>query len=165
MFADKVITADHNQKDYLVNIGVPEDKISVIMNVANENFFKPDRRIRHDHEFRLVYHGTVAKRLGLDLAIEAVALAQISIPEIKFHLIGKGDHLDVCESLVAKHKLENTVFLSHCFYPVKELSPILNTMDVGIIPYRKNIHTDMYGMSVKLLEYVFYGYPRNRSKI
>ncbi len=38
--ASKVITADHYQKDYLIDCGIPQDKITTILNVANSDIFK-----------------------------------------------------------------------------------------------------------------------------
>ncbi len=158
-FAHHVITADHNQKDALVEAGIPEDKITVILNVANEAWFRPNPAARNDNEFRLIYHGTVAERLGLDVAIRAVAIARERIPGIRFHLIGQGDFLDNCLKLIDELKLEGVVLPSKCFYPVEKLSDIINTMDVGLVPNRRTRATDEYMLPVKLLEYVYMKLP------
>jgi len=158
-FADHVITADHNQKDALVKAGIPKTKITVILNVANETWFKPAKTMRNDHEFRLVYHGTVAERLGLDVAIRAIGLVREKIPNICFHLIGKGDFLDPCLKLIDDLVLSEIVLPSKCFYPVEKLSDIINTMDVGVIPNRRTPATDLYMLPVKLLEYVYMQMP------
>ena len=158
-FAHHVICADHNQKDALVEVGVPAHKITVILNLANEAWFRPERKERTDNEFRLIYHGTVAERLGLDVAIRAVALAREQIPEIRFHLIGNGDFLDTCLKLIQELDLERVVLPSKCFYPVETLSDIINTMDVGLVPNRRTKGTDEYMLPVKLLEYVYMRMP------
>ncbi|MCK5229813.1 MAG: glycosyltransferase family 4 protein [Desulfobulbaceae bacterium] len=159
-FAQTVIVADHNQRDTLVGHGICAKKVHVILNVANEQWFYPIPELRDDmKEFRLIYHGTIAERLGLDLAIRAVDMARKKIPRLKFHLIGKGDFLAQCLSLVDKLGLRYHVLPSKCFYPVEQLSDIISKMDVGVIPNRKTQATDKYMLPVKLLEYVYMQKP------
>ena len=159
-FAHQVITADHNQKETLIEDGVTEDKIVVILNVANEEWFKPVlKRKRDDGEFRLIYHGTIAERLGLDVAINAIAMIQDQIPRIRFYLIGKGDFLEKCLKLIVELGLEDVVLASKCYYPVEQLSDIINKMDVGLVPNKKTQATDKYMLPVKLLEYVYMRLP------
>ncbi len=43
--------------------------------------------------FRVVNHGTISKRLGIDLLIKAVAKLVCEIPELELHIIGGGDDL------------------------------------------------------------------------
>ena len=158
-FADRIITADHYQKDFLINVGIPSKKITVILNLANEKLFKPNNVQRTDQEFKLVYHGTISERLGIDIAIEAVNISKDRIANLKFHLIGKGDFLDHCAQLVDYYAITENIFLSKCFYPVEQLSDIISKMDVGVIPNRKTQATDKYMLPVKLLEYVYMQKP------
>src|SRR5262249_59496544 len=82
-FADHVITVSEQWRTALVGRGVPEGKCSVVMNVADERVFAPRPSAASSSEFRLLYHGTVAYRYGLDLALEAVAKVRAEIPEIR----------------------------------------------------------------------------------
>jgi glycosyltransferase involved in cell wall biosynthesis len=159
-FAQKVIAADHNQKEALLEDGVTENKITVILNVANEEWFRPVlKKERDDGEFRLIYHGTIAERLGLDVAIKAIAMIRDQIPRIRFYLIGKGDFLEECLKLIVELGLEDVVLPSKCYYPVEQLSDIIKKMDVGIVPNKKTQATDKYMLPVKLLEYVYMRLP------
>lgn len=159
-FAHRIITADHNQKTALVEDGIPEEKIDVFLNLANTEWFKPQiKAVRSDNEFRLIYHGTIAERLGIDLAIKAVAKARDFVPNLKFYLIGKGDFLKECLDLIEGLGLEENVLPSNCYYPVTSLPEIIGRMDVGIIPNRRTPATDRFMLPVKLLEYVQMGLP------
>ena len=44
-------------------------------------------------QFRLIYHGSIHERYGLDLAVRAVDQFRNEIPNIHFTLIGHGDFL------------------------------------------------------------------------
>jgi glycosyltransferase involved in cell wall biosynthesis len=71
-FASAVLTVEDRLKDILSNRGIPRDKISVLMNLPDDRIFAlraspPDKAA--DAPFVLVYHGTLARRLGLDIAI------------------------------------------------------------------------------------------------
>ncbi len=80
-FADKIICADHNQMDYLIQHGINSEKITVILNVPNELILNQvvEKKIKNDH-FKLVYHGTISHRLGIDLIIEAINQIKEKIP-------------------------------------------------------------------------------------
>jgi glycosyltransferase involved in cell wall biosynthesis len=154
-FSHRIITADHNQEKALLNDKVPKCKVTVLLNLANPEWFKPQRQHnRQDKQFRLIYHGTVARRLGLDLAIRAVAKAKDHVPGLRFHLIGKGDFLDECLRLIEELSLHGIVIPSKCYYPVTKLPEIIHRMDAGIITNRQTLATDRYMLPVKLLEYV-----------
>ncbi len=154
-FSHRIITADHNQKEALINDGIPERKISVLLNLANTEWFIPKTRKHHREKgFELIYHGTIAQRLGLDIAIRAVAKAREHVPGLRFHLIGKGDFLDECLELIEALQLNGIVIPSKCYFPVAELPNIILRMDAGIIPNRLTPATERYMLPVKLLEYV-----------
>src|SRR5690606_15213193 len=70
-FADHVICADHNQRDYLVeHCRVEYQKITVLMNLPNVELFRHITTNRENGDkFRIVYHGTIAHRLGIDLIL------------------------------------------------------------------------------------------------
>lgn len=81
MFADHVFCADHNQQDYLVeHCGVARQKITVLMNLPNVELFRPVTTEKKSEVFRIVYHGTIAHRLGIDLIVQAMARVADRIP-------------------------------------------------------------------------------------
>ena len=45
--------------------------------------------VRDNHSFKMIYHGTIAKRLGIDLAVKAVAVLKDRLPELEFYIWGK----------------------------------------------------------------------------
>lgn len=158
-FADHVITVSEHWRRALIQRGVAEDKCSVIMNVADESIFKrrrmgpPARR-----EFRLIYHGTVTHRYGLDLAIQAVGLVRDEIPEIRLTILGTGDHRPALVELRRRLGLEAYVELRDEYLLAEDLPEVILSADLGIVPYRNDAFTDGV-VPTKLMEYAILGVP------
>lgn len=161
--AHKIICVNHTQKDVLVQRGIPGDKIEISLNVPDHRRFglnsEPCNQdpMEPTPGFKLVYHGTLARRLGLDLAIKAVADLTGRIPDIEFHIIGGGDDQAEFVRYSKEMKLEGHVFFEG-FFPVESLVSVLSGMDVGVIPNRKSIASDLM-LPVKMLEYVALDIP------
>lgn len=156
-FAHKLICVNQMQKDAVVARGVRDDKIEIVMNVPDQKIFRPNRK-KWDTDsgettFDIVYHGTVVKRLGIDLAIESVARLRKVIPEITFNVIGTGDDLDRCLEFRDKMDAQDFVYFSEKIFPVDEIPAIISGMDVGIVPNRRSVAADLM-LPVKMMEYI-----------
>ncbi|HVO63555.1 MAG TPA: glycosyltransferase family 4 protein [Terriglobales bacterium] len=160
MFVDNVFCADHNQRDYLVQHHlVPEQKITVLMNLPNAELFGPVSTDKQSNgAFRIVYHGTIAHRLGIDLILRAMAMVVDRIPA-ELWIYGAGDYLPEALDLTSQLQLGGKVHFSRTFFPVEQISEIVSGMDLGIIGNRRNLACDKYMLPVKLLEYVYLGVP------
>lgn len=152
-YADAVLCADLNQKDYLLNSGINKSSITVIHNIANESIFNKKNTKRSDNEFRLIYHGTIAHRLGIDLMLQAVNIARENIPNLKLYLLGMGEFEDEVKSLINSLNISDIVTFDNRFIPVEELPQYISQMDAGIIGNRITPISD-YMLPVKLLEYI-----------
>jgi glycosyltransferase involved in cell wall biosynthesis len=159
--AHKIICVNHPQRDALVSRGINSAKITVSLNVPDGRWYKVNNRINIDkgdeEQFNLVYHGTLAKRLGVDLTIRAVCKLIHIIPAIKFHIYGGGDDKQELIQLTEELKLQEYVHV-YGFLPFDKLFPILTEMDLGVIGNRKNIATDLM-LPVKMLEYIAINIP------
>jgi glycosyltransferase involved in cell wall biosynthesis len=158
-FADHVITVSEHWRQELIRRGVPKDKCSVVMNVADERVFARPRSPRSaDGEFRLIYHGTVTQRYGLDLAIRAVALVKEEIPEVRLTILGQGDQMPELARLRGQLGLEEIVELHDEFRSAEDLPQFIEGADLGIVPYRNDLFTDGL-LPTKLMEYAVMGIP------
>jgi glycosyltransferase involved in cell wall biosynthesis len=157
-WADRVLAVHDLHRDRLEQAGVAADKIHVVMN-------SPDTRIFNLHkngdsppnEFTLMCHGTVTQRLGLDIAISAVASLRSEIPELRLKVIGEGDRLAEARTLVDKFGMHNRVSFMD-LVPVEKLPSLLVKADVGLVPYRPSSATHLM-LPVKLLDYATLGIP------
>jgi glycosyltransferase involved in cell wall biosynthesis len=159
LLADHIFCADHNQRDYLVEYcGVAEKKITVLLNLPNVELFRPGSVQKKTDAFRIVYHGTIAHRLGIDLIVRAVARAVTRVP-VELWVYGAGDYLPEVLALSSELKLKGKAHFSGAFFPVEKIPEIVCGMDLGIIGNRRNLACDQYMLPVKLLEYVYLGVP------
>jgi glycosyltransferase involved in cell wall biosynthesis len=105
----------------------------------------------------LVCHGTVTRRLGLDVAFKALDLLGDKGAGVRLLVIGKGDHLSQAQAQVAAMKLRDRVsFLPPV--PIEELPELLAQADVGLVPNQPSAATHLM-LPVKLLEYATLGIP------
>jgi glycosyltransferase involved in cell wall biosynthesis len=159
--ASRIVCVNDIQKAILVARNIPEEKIVVAMNVPDPTLFGNTGTARGGKEtngkLRMIYHGTVTKRLGVDMAVRAVMKLCDVLPELEFHILGDGDGMkelqDLGRSLGSGNKVQFRGIV-----PLEKLVPILGGMDLGIIPNRKNIATDLM-LPVKMLECVALGIP------
>jgi len=159
MFANHVFCADHNQKDYLVEqCGLAREKVTVLMNLPNVELFLSVTTDKKSEVFRIVYHGTIAHRLGIDLIVKAMARVADRIPA-ELWIYGSGDYLPEALALSSQLGLEGKVHFSRTFFPVEQIPKMVSGMDLGIIGNRRNLACERYMLPVKLLEYVYLGVP------
>jgi glycosyltransferase involved in cell wall biosynthesis len=160
--AHKIICVNHVQRDVLVRRGVPPEKVAISMNVPDHHRFNlgsRKKRAREDSEgFKIVYHGLVAERLGVDLAIRAVARLVDQIPGLEFCIWGYGEDLDEMMQLVTKLGMEDHVHLDGILVPLDTLPVTLADMDLGIVGNRRSAATELM-LPVKMLECVALDIP------
>ncbi len=160
-FASAVLTVEERLKDILSERGIPREKIHVLMNLPDDRIFAPRKTPLckpQDAPFVMVYHGTLARRLGLDVAIEAVAKVKGAIPCMELRIIGAGEERGRLIELRDRLGLQNVVTFSDGFVPVEKIPAMIDDADVGLIPLRISSGTDIM-LPTKLLEYVSVGIP------
>ncbi len=160
-FASAVLTVEDRLKDVLSSRGIPREKIHVLMNLPDDRIFAPRtaNRVRPPGApFVMVYHGTLAHRLGLDIAIRAVAEVRNrrSCGPIEFRIIGAGEERSRLIELREELGLGAQITFSDGFVPVEQIPAMIQDADVGLVPLRVSEGTDIM-LPTKLLEYVSMG--------
>jgi len=152
--ADHVITTNDLHKEALVGHGIPSEKITIIMNVANEKVFRPrSDASQQTTGLTIAYHGTVARRLGIDLILEAIHQIQPACPNLHFLLIGDGDGMPTVHRLIKEYGLERVVE-TRGWVPVEKLPDHLSGVDLGVVGNRRYTEARQNWMlPVKMLEY------------
>jgi glycosyltransferase involved in cell wall biosynthesis len=160
-FASAVITVEDHLKDILSERGILREKIHVLMNLPDDRIFARRDMLPpkpQDLPFVMVYHGTLARRLGLDIAIEAVFKAKNAVPRMELRIIGAGEERGRLIALRDRLGLQDSVKFSEGFVPVEKIPTMIHDADVGLIPLRISSGTDIM-LPTKLLEYVTMGIP------
>jgi glycosyltransferase involved in cell wall biosynthesis len=162
LVAHRVICVNHPQREALVARGIPSAKTFISMNVPDPAIFK---RSSTDGaggvtpgRFNVVYHGTMAERLGVDLLIRAVAQLRGRIPGLRLHLWGRGDDLAGFHGLAEELGTDDTVVFNPKGFRLEELPEQLRAMDLGVVGNRRSAASDLM-LPVKLMEYVSLGIP------
>jgi len=160
-FADRIITVTELWRQSLIERGQPADKVMVVMNVADDRIFHRDASADvsgDDGRFRLIYHGTMAQRYGLDIALRAINLARHTAPDILLILHGDGEYEKALQNLVNDLGLRDHVQFSTRSVPTSELPKLLKQADLGIVPYLDGVFTGGI-LPTKLMEYAALGIP------
>ncbi len=160
-FADHVITVSHHWRQALAERGVPPEKISVIMNVADDAIFRlvPGQPARtRPSGLRLIYHGSVTQRYGLDLVLLAMARLRQEAPNLHLTILGRGDHMPTLIQMAGELELGDQVTFHRGLVPAEELPEIILNHDAGVVPYRNDPFTDGL-VPTKLMEYAALGLP------
>ncbi len=168
-FADYVITIGWTVEELLLQRGVPEKKLTSILNSADPKVFPPQQSFLPAKSseviepFILMYHGTVADRQGLDIAIRAVAMARRAIPQLRLEIKGIGDQIPYLKQLSEELGI-NDVVLFRDFGPVDEVADFILHGDVGIMPYRPNGYMELV-LPTKAFEFALLHRPMIASDI
>ena len=160
--SDHLITVTNTCKEKLIERGNSPEKITVIFNSANESVFKYDytrnfQKIEKD--IKLFYHGTIAERFGLHIAVKAMQLVLEEIPGSRLDVYGKIDssYGVYLEELIVKCNLENHVYLKG--HVQRELIPeVLRNSDIGIVPHLNSDYANL-ALPTKAFEYISSGLP------
>jgi len=163
--ADSVVTVNRACGELFTSRSCPPCKMNVVMNSPDERVFPrcaPRRQAEQnkapDRPFRIMYHGSIVERNGLDLAVEALAQVRKRVPGAELRIYGaRTSFLTRVEDLVRSKDLEEAV---HYFGPksLEELVPAIQECDVGLIPNRRNVFTEL-NTPTRIFEYLALGTP------
>jgi glycosyltransferase involved in cell wall biosynthesis len=158
-FADHVLTINEPILELLVARGLPRSKATIIMNSADGARFAPaagrGEPARQTTAFVMIYHGTLTRIYGLDLAIEAFAIAEPEMPGAELWILGSGPEQSALPQLARARGVESKVRLIGQV-PGAEIPGWLQRSDVGLLPIRRDPLLE-FAFPNKLPEYIISG--------
>lgn len=160
-FADYVITINNPIEDLLVSRGLSRSKSVVVMNSVDESLFEDEaidasnRKPATVKKTVFMYHGTLTRIYGLDIAIEAFGIAQKEMPDAEFWILGGGPERGSLEILARQLGLESKVRFVGSVLP-QEIPRWLSQCDIGVLATRQDVFLD-FSFSNKLSEYIVMG--------
>lgn len=156
---DVLFCADHSQQEFLISNNITKNKFFVFLNLPNEEYFK--RKIKKSEKIittRIVNHGTISYRLGLDILVKAVENAARSV-NVTLTLIGGGEQKPELVDYCKKRDILDKIVFFKDFIPVEKLQNEIENYDIGVISMRSNPVYERCMLPVKLLEYAYIGLP------
>lgn len=164
-FADHCLTVTDEMKRNYIGRGANPDKITVIVNVPDDRYFRLERyqhlrgridEIKHEERargvFRVVTHGSIEERYGFDTIVRAVAIAKESVPGIEFRFMGGGDHRARVLELSKELGIEDRVHYLG-FVPFEQMVEEILLADVCVVAVEKNPYSVLVHTN-KMFEYV-----------
>jgi glycosyltransferase involved in cell wall biosynthesis len=159
--ADQVITINEPIQNLLVRRGLPSTKTVVVMNAADEARFSSSLHAAacddRSHAFIMVYHGTLTRIYGLDIAIEAFSMVHGEMPGAELWILGSGPEQGALAVLAQECGLTSKVKLVGQVPPA-DIPAWLNKCDVGVLPIRRDVFLE-FAFPNKLPEFIIMGEP------
>jgi glycosyltransferase involved in cell wall biosynthesis len=161
-FADYVVTINEPVQDLFESRGLKPGKCAVIMNSADEAKFEvracaAAEEAAKDARFVMMYHGTLTRLYGLDIAIEAFAMAKDRMPGAQFWILGSGPEASALKKLAVERGLESQVKLVGAVKPT-DIPAWLSRCDLGVLSIRRDVFLE-YASPNKLPEFIIMGKP------
>lgn len=125
----------------LIARGVPETKISLIYNWADEAALAVPQGQLPTHftdtkQFNILFAGNMGKAQALATVLQAAALLQNRNSNVRFVMLGGGVEVDGLKQLATDLKLQNTIFLASV--PMTEVGTLLNAADALLVHLRED---------------------------
>jgi glycosyltransferase involved in cell wall biosynthesis len=158
-YADNVITINQPIQDLLEGRGLAREKSTIIMNSADESRFANFSKAatKDPNKFVMMYHGTLTRIYGLDLAIEAFAQVHEQMPGAEFCILGSGTEKEALGKLAEERGIGSKVKLLGQVLP-GAIPEYLSKCDVGILPIRSDVFLE-FASPNKLPEFIIMGIP------
>jgi glycosyltransferase involved in cell wall biosynthesis len=162
-FADRVLAVHQPHRLRLQESGIPDRKITVVMNSPQPGIFKNGDHAIDAQRCVLAYHGTITRRLGVDCAIKVLSLLVDRIPGVELRVIGGGDYMHEARMLAARLNVSDRVRFEGSA-PIEEVPRLLQDATVGLVPNPASSANHLM-LPVKMLEYAALGIPVVASRL
>ena len=166
-FADAHVFVTVEARDLLRRRGIAAARTQVVMNTPDERVFGERRPVREppgSGPLRVVYHGGLAKRFGVETLVRAIAILRAR--GVPAELDVYGSDADAARELAAFAAAQSPegVRVAPRPTPVEQIPARLADADVGVVPTLRDEFTELL-LPVKLLEYVHMGLPAVASSL
>lgn len=158
-YVDRVLTVHDPLRDnILVKIHkILPESIHVIANFADDELFKPVKYCQIDGKVRLVFHGSILERYGLQNLMIALSKVQKK-DKISVRIIGEGDFSKQLAQMIVCLGLGDVVQFENRIYSLYDIPKVIADSNLGIVPLEISSITN-YAIPLKLLEYISMGLP------
>lgn len=130
-----VVNSEFMRKNVIDWYGLSRDKVVVIPNGVNLKMFtESSGRITLEGEPSVLYIGHFSRLKGVDILIQAIAKVRSELPNVKLHLVGRGNDRDLA-ILAKKEGVEKNVIFHN--WVKQSIAPrYYKSADICVFPSR-----------------------------
>jgi glycosyltransferase involved in cell wall biosynthesis len=129
-----------------------------LLNCPDERLFRPRAQDRASREgLRLLFHGTVTERSGVDLAFRAAEQVRKGGVNLRFLIVGEGDFLPRIRDAAKEGDRSEWIEVQGSV-ALEEIPEIIAKSDVGVIPNRPGPFHEL-ALPTRLFEYLVMDRP------
>jgi len=158
--ADGLIFVTPEARDLLAGRKVTAKRTQVVMNTPDERVFgerrAPTAPPGDGEELRVVYHGGLAERFGVEVLVRAVATLRRRDRPVRLDVFGSDAEAAARIAALAAAEAPDGIHVAPQPTPVEQIPARLAEADLGVVPTLDDEFTEML-LPVKLLEYVHMG--------
>ena len=165
--ADGHIFVTGEARDLLHDRGIVAERTQVVMNTPDERVFGERRSPVTPPAagpLRVVYHGGLAERFGVETLVRAVAMLREGGAEVELDVYGSDAEAARALAEAAARIAPVGVRIAPQPTPVEEIPARLSAAHLGVVPTLRDDFTELL-LPVKLLEYVHMGLPAVASRL
>jgi glycosyltransferase involved in cell wall biosynthesis len=165
--ADGHIFVTAEARDLLRDRGISAARSQVVMNTPDERVFGERRApqpLPEEGDLRVVYHGGLADRFGVETLVRAVALLRRRGQPVSLDVYGADAEAARTLAAAAAKIAPEGVRIAPQPTPVNEIPARLAAAHLGVVPTLRDDFTELL-LPVKLLEYVHMGLPVVASRL
>ena len=163
-FADHVLYCGPGYRDIqLPRVGKPIQS-TVVLNVPDELVFhtKNGNRVtngRTDESFRVITHGSLLEKYGIQTLIKAVPILKRRIPNLEVLIAGDGEYKSALKEMSNELGVQGIVKFTGLL-PAERVAELISESNVGVVAIQHP-----YMLPSKLFEYMAVGIPTVSSSI
>jgi glycosyltransferase involved in cell wall biosynthesis len=166
-FADGHVFVTAEARDLLRERSIAAARTQIVMNTPDERVFgerRPPQAPPPGEELRVVYHGGLADRFGVEALVRAVALLRARGAPVSLDVYGSDAEAAAKLAAAAATLAPEGVRIAPQPTPVAEIPGRLAAAHLGVVPTLRDDFTELL-LPVKLLEYVHMGLPVVASRL
>lgn len=160
---DRVFVVVDEQKERLIEDGVPAERISVVTNAADVELFSSGAAVDAtplDDEpatYKLLYVGFVTVERGLDDIIRALGVLKDEMPQARLYIAGTGNYCEELKGLAQAERVDHLVRFTG-WVPFDQIQFYIAKSDLCLIPHVRSKFIDTT-IPNKIFQYMLVGKP------
>jgi glycosyltransferase involved in cell wall biosynthesis len=148
--ADRILTISVTFQELFSSRSCRPEKIRVVINSPDETIFRfqePNstrpKRPDPSQPFLILYHGSLLRRNGLDLAVDALEIARKSVPGARLVVCGAPTSFfeTVMQSVRERGLAGNIHYLGS--RNLEQIVEAISRCDLGVVPNHRNVFTEL----------------------